>query len=143
MNLVTIGRRRSRRGVAFLVVVALAFIAALVIVSSLASLDVPSIHVVIDGVDQGEAIDLGAIASQHQLLLVCIVTVAIVAAIIIVPIALLLALAAALIGVVVGLGVPLLMVVLFVAIVLWPLWLLALLLWWLWRSSSTPANIRA
>jgi len=122
MNLVTIGRRRSRRGVAFLVVVALAFI---------------------DGVDRGEAIDLGAIASQHQLLLVCIVTVAIVAAIIIVPIALLLALAAALIGVVVGLGVPLLMVVLFVAIVLSPLWLLALLLWWLWRSSSTPANIRA
>jgi len=141
--LLPVAARRSRRGWVLLVLLALAFIAALAIVGALASLQIEPVHIVIDGVDQGDVIDLAALASQHRLLLACLVTFALIAALVVVPLALLIAIGAVAFGLVVGIGVPLMLVLLFVAAVLSPLWLLALLVWWAWRRSGTPANIGA
>jgi hypothetical protein len=108
----------------------------------LAGLDPVPLHVVIDGTEYTD-FDLSTLTTEHRVGIAIAAVVALIVAILVVPLALLIALGGALVGVlaalVFGVGVPLAVMLLVVALLTAPVWLLGALVWWLWRRSSAPA----
>jgi len=108
---------------------------------------VPPVHVVIDGVER--TLNLDALPPEHKAMLAVGLLVVAVAALIALPVALLAGLAGLVVAVIFVIGFPLLMVTVILALVLSPVLLVGALVVWLWRRSSavlpprpSDANIR-
>ena len=111
----------------------------------LAGLDPVPLRVVIDGTEHVN-FDLSTLTTEHRIGIAIAAVVALIVAILVVPLALLIALGGALIGVlaalVFGVGVPLAVMLLVLALLTSPVWLLGALIWWLWRRSAAPAALK-
>lgn len=107
----------------------------------LAGLDPVPLHIVIDGKEAFD-FDLSTLTTEHRVGIAIAAVIALIVAILVVPLALLVALGGALVGVlaalVFGVGVPLVVMLLVLALLTSPVWLLGALVWWLWRRSGTP-----
>ena len=132
--------RRSFWRTLLLAALGLAVLGGLALAWALASIELPPVHVVIDGVEHGGALNLAAMPAAHKLVLALGVVFAAVAALMVVPVVMLAVAGVVLLGLLIGMGLPMLAVLAIVLAIASPLILLVLLVLWLLRR---PARIGA
>ena len=146
MNEPTSTVRTQRRIVVLLWLLASIAVLAIVAVGGAAlwlnSLDTMPLRIVIDGTEHLN-FDLSTLDAADRFGLAVAAVVVLFVALLVVPLALLIALGGALLGVlaalVFGVGVPLAVMLLVLALLTAPVWLLGVGIWWLWRRTAAPA----
>lgn len=109
----------------------------------IADADFGPIHVTINGVEQAHTLDLASLPPMHKVALVLVAACALLVALFAVPMVLLVVAGIVLLALLAGLGLPLMLALALVAVVLSPLLVAGLLLWWAVRWLRRRSIARA
>lgn len=115
-------------------------LAALALHDGLASWQWPPMHIVIDGEDISGSFGFDTLSGDQQATVALAVLLGLLVALVVVPLTLLLLALFLAVVLVLALGLPLLAVTAVAALMLSPLLLLGLLVWWALRPSRRPAG---